>query len=309
MLDKQRVLTSVARFACSLTESDAIVKKCIFLNIIANALLFPAVYNILIARSCHCIEGVTLMFHFRPGTNDRLIYEGIYARNEYNLPPVFAPSDLIIDVGAHVGFFTSLVLERGTGTVYAIEAHPENYHMAMQHLKTDIEQGRVNLRQGAVWRSDEEERAVLHHSGFKRDFNHPHPDIEINTGGGNVIFNNTGEEVPVIPFDMLLWEATLQETRRVRCLKLDCEGSEWPILLTSKKLHLIDTIVGEYHEIGGNYDSLDPQRLRLSGYEKFTVEELELFLKEQNFTFIHRRATRNDGSPAPRGIFVAKKMD
>ena len=95
--------------------------------------------------------------------------------------------------------------------------------MAMQHLKTDLEQGRVDLRQGAVWRSDEEERTVLHHSGFKRDFNHPHPDIEINTGGGNVIFNNTGEEVPVIPFDMLLWEATLQETRRVRCLKLDCE--------------------------------------------------------------------------------------
>ena len=31
-------------------------------------------------------------------------------RNEYQLPSSFAPSDLIIDVGAHVGFFTSLVL-------------------------------------------------------------------------------------------------------------------------------------------------------------------------------------------------------
>jgi FkbM family methyltransferase len=247
------------------------------------------------------------MLYFRPGTNDALIYEGIHMRNEYNLPQSFAPSDLIIDVGAHVGFFTSLALERGAGTVYAVEAHPENYQMAVQHLKTGLGQGRVDLRWGAVWRSDEE-RTVLHHSGFKHGFNHPHPGIEINTGAGNVIFNETGEEVPTIPFDELLWEATQQGARRVRCLKLDCEGAEWPILLTSKKLDLIDEIVGEFHEIGGAYDTLDPLRLCLPGYERFTVEELEMFLGEHHFTFSHHRATQNDGSPGRRGIFFAKNV-
>ena len=246
------------------------------------------------------------MFHFRSYTNDKLIYEGIYERNEYRLPPSFNSSDLIVDIGAHVGFFSALALERGVGVVYAVEAHPENYQLAVQHLQAGIEQGYVHLRWGAVWRSDEE-GSILHHSGFKHGFDHPHPGVYFNTGAGNVVFNQTGVEVPAIPFDELLWEATQQGNRQVRCLKIDCEGAEWPILLTSKKLHIIDEIVGEYHEIGGNYDSLDPQRLRLAGYEKFTVEELELFLKEQHFTFSHHRATRNDGSPAPRGIFVAKK--
>jgi hypothetical protein len=91
-------------------------------------------------------------------------------------------------------------------------------------------------------------------------------------------------------------------------LKIDCEGAEWPILLTSKKLHLIEGIVGEFHEIGGAYDSLDPLCLRLPGYERFTIKELELFLGEHHFTISHQRATRNDGSPARRGIFFAQNI-
>ncbi|GER88923.1 hypothetical protein KDW_30850 [Dictyobacter vulcani] len=247
------------------------------------------------------------MFHFRPGTNDGLIYRGIYEQNEYHLPPSFARTDLIVDVGAHIGFFTSLAVERGAGTVYAVEANAENYLMAKQHLEQFIQQGRVLLQQGAVWRSDEK-RAMLHHSGYKCGFDHPHPGIEVNTGAGNVLFGQTGEEVPVIPFDALVWEATQQGTRRVRCLKLDCEGSEWPILCTSQTLHLIDEIKGEYHEIGGAYDSLNPLLLSLPGYKQFTVVELEKILCEHHFTFSHTRATRNDGSPAPRGMFFATKV-
>jgi hypothetical protein len=34
----------------------------------------------------------------------------------------------------------------------------------------------------------------------------------------------------------------------VRLLKLDCEGSEWPILFTSRRLQQVREIVGEYHE-------------------------------------------------------------
>jgi FkbM family methyltransferase len=246
-----------------------------------------------------------LRFSFRPGTNDILIYEALYKNNEYRLPPTFAPSDLIVDVGAHVGIFSSLALERGAGTVYAVEAHPENYQMAVQHLKTELEQGRVDLRWGAVWRSDER-RTVLYHSGYKRGFDHPHQGIEINTGAGHV-FGQIGKEVPVISFDTLLWEATLQGTRRVRFLKLDCEGAEWPIIYTSQLLHLIDEIAGEFHEIGGMYASLNPLLLSLP-YDQFTVVELEKYLSEHHFAFSHNRATRNDGTPAPRGMFFAKKI-
>ena len=35
---------------------------------------------------------------------------------------------------------------------------------------------------------------------------------------------------------------------RVDLLKLDCEGSEWPILAHASQLHRVRTICGEYHE-------------------------------------------------------------
>lgn len=246
-----------------------------------------------------------MQFSFRPGTNDILIYESIYKNNEYNLPQSFAQSDLIIDIGTHIGIFTYIAVERGAGIVYAIEANRENYQRAAHHLANAIARRAVDLRQGAVWRSDEK-RTVLYHSGYKHGFDHPHQGIEINTGAGHVL-GLAGEEVPVIPFDSLIWEATQQGTRRVRFLKLDCEGSEWPIIYTSKFLHLIDEIVGEFHEIGGAYDSLNPLLLSLP-YNQFTVVELEKYLGEHHFAFSYNRATRNDGSPARRGMFFAKKV-
>jgi hypothetical protein len=37
--------------------------------------------------------------------------------------------------------------------------------------------------------------------------------------------------------------------RRVAVVKLDCEGSEWPILLHSKELNRIGWLCGEYHAV------------------------------------------------------------
>jgi hypothetical protein len=42
---------------------------------------------------------------FRPGTMDRMIFNGVVLHEEYRLPPCFAPADVVIDVGAHIGSF------------------------------------------------------------------------------------------------------------------------------------------------------------------------------------------------------------
>ena len=51
--------------------------------------------------------------------------------------------------------------------------------------------------------------------------------------------------VPAVGLDEIL-----SKFERVTLLKLDCEGSEFPILLTSRELARVDEIVGEVHEIG-----------------------------------------------------------
>ena len=51
----------------------------------------------------------------------------------------------------------------------------------------------------------------------------------------------------------------LADTGRVRFLKLDAEGSEFPILLTSGRLDLVGAIAGEYHELtDAQMEALDP---------------------------------------------------
>jgi hypothetical protein len=74
-------------------------------------------------------------------------------------------------------------------------------------------------------------------------------------------------------------------------LKLDCEGAEFPILLTSQLLHLVESICGEFHEIGGAHASTlsIPDHFCLEGYSKFTISELGSYLRRQGYRVTWRR--------------------
>ena len=76
---------------------------------------------------------------------------------------------------------------------------------------------------------------------------------------------------------------------------MDCEGSEFPILFTSKKLHLIDYICGEYH----------PTTLRssdnINGKTYFDGNDIVHYLNSQGFSTI---TTNSSGLI---GLFFAKR--
>ena len=91
----------------------------------------------------------------------------------------------------------------------------------------------------AVWRSDRPD-GRLHFS--------PSSDAA-NSGGGTIIWETDGPFVETIPFDSVIEAVSRGGARRIDLVKIDCEGSEFPILLTSSKLRHIDRIVGEYHEL------------------------------------------------------------
>ena len=66
----------------------------------------------------------------------------------------------------------------------------------------------------------------------------------------------------------------LRRFNEVELLKLDCEGSEWPILFTSKLLRKVRRVCGEYHEL---YPIPTPALIK--GYNQYTKKELAEFLK------------------------------
>ncbi len=233
---------------------------------------------------------------FREGSLDEFIFHEIFIQDVYRLPNSFTDHDIILDIGAHIGLFTLAVLQRGAKCVYAVEPDSANYKIAENHLKNYIKQGQVFLSRQAVWRSDTNEELLY-------CCEYPVFGTSINTGAVNVIWQKHGQAVPVLPFDTLVSQATENGKRRIRLLKLDCEGSEWPILFTSNSLHLVDEIKGEFHEVGGEYDSLSLP-FTIGDMEHYTVHDLISFLEKKGFRVTYQR-WQIRGKPWPIGTFFA----
>ncbi|HXI31934.1 MAG TPA: FkbM family methyltransferase [Vicinamibacterales bacterium] len=205
-------------------------------------------------------------FHLRPGTNDEMIYTSVVARNEYRVPGDLTGA-LVIDIGMHIGAFGHLALARGAAELHGFEPDAGNFALAAQNLAPFG--ARAHLRNHAVWRSDLAVPALHFWRSTDR----------ANAGGGTLIWETDGPLVETVRFDDVIDEISDRGRRQIGLLKIDCEGAEFPILLTSKRLACIDRIVGEYHELRAAL----PQHVRLPGCEQFTMDLLTAHLEATGF--------------------------
>jgi FkbM family methyltransferase len=213
-------------------------------------------------------------FTFREGTCDENVYRSVVELNEYRLPAQIDHA-LVIDVGTHIGSFAKACLERGAGFIAGFEPQPENATIARGNLASWIDAGQATVRQTAIWRSDRVEYGLFH-SGYLQDEN------ELNTGGGDVI-GSKGVRVSTVPLDAVIADLIVgHPDGRSVLLKLDCEGSEWPILLTAKRLASVDAICGEYHEIP---DGKIPRAAKVKDHLGYSVRVLDFWLTINGFQF------------------------
>lgn len=191
---------------------------------------------------------------FRPKTLDDKIWKRVHNNTEYKLPNRFNPTDIVLDIGSHIGSLAHTVIQRGAGVVYAYEAHPENFEYTRQNLKEFANAFPFNL---AVTRSDELRPEFLF---IKKKFPKFNLNKKLTNTGGLGARLTKGDEyykVKTISFDKILSIIT----NPIRLVKLDCEGAEFPIILTSNKLDMVNEIVGEYH-LGNIYPDI-PHKLHL----------------------------------------------
>lgn len=228
-------------------------------------------------------------FHPRPGTNDDVIYNAVVRNNEYRVPDTLPADSIVVDIGVHVGSFSYLALSRGAGTVFGFEPEPANYARAQHNLAPFGD--RVRLHNHAVWRSDL--------PGLRLPFFASADPA--NSGGGTLIWETDGPLVEALPFDDLVDRITGHGHRRIELLKIDCEGAEFPILLTSRRLDRIQRIVGEYHELRASL----PAHLRIPGCDEFSLEVLRAGLERAGFAVTtERQATAKYGE---MGLFFATR--
>ena len=128
-------------------------------------------------------------------------------------------SDIVIDVGAHLGTFTRIALQRGARQVVAIEPDSVNATCFARSFADEIADGRVRLVEAAAW----------HSAGA----------LEFETGGasqtGHIAGTHTAKTVTVraVTLDGLLDELQLG---RVDFIKMDIEGAERHALAGARKL-------------------------------------------------------------------------
>jgi len=226
------------------------------------------------------------------------LFHTVVVADEYGVRHVdLDPGDVVIDVGAHIGSFTALAHQLGSRRIVACEANPRVF----SRLQSNVRRMRgVHATHAAIGRCDVSDggealisdfaaaRDTVLFDGDYFDFptRHHHP-----AGGAAV-------RCPLLAFDRVL-----ERYPRVRLLKLDCEGSEFPILLTSRLLERVELIVGEYHEVPPEHYRSLADYARVAGIDRYEIEQIVGTLTEKGFrTAVYPVA-------ASIGLFAAWRTD
>jgi FkbM family methyltransferase len=160
---------------------------------------------------------------------------------------------LIVDIGAGIGDFTVLAAQSaGRGTVLAFEPFPDSYRLLDQNLKLN---GCTNVRIQPM--------AVSGYSGLQ----------SIGVVAGDPLQTTTHvarQQGGAIAVPSVSLESILNQLRPNVCdlVKMDCEGAEFDILLSSPSevVQRIRRIVLEYHDWPPNSHVTLVDRLISLGY-------------------------------------------
>jgi FkbM family methyltransferase len=230
-----------------------------------------------------------VVMKYRAGTADEKVLahsfsNDIFLREVPEYRP--RPTDVIIDVGAHIGTFTCLMagLVR-QGRVVAVEACQDTFDLLEQNLAQNSFNHVFAIKCALM---DRDGVAKLYH------------DLSHGNWGHSAIAQLSGEweEVESISLSTLFKRADL---KKVDLMRMNCEGAEFPILLnaTAEILQKISCILILHHEY------LDPD---------FSSQSLERHLRSAGFTIRRARTTPGEGwiiasrMPAPAGAMFRYRM-
>lgn len=195
---------------------------------------------------------------FRGKTTDKDIFKNVFDLNEYNIN-IFNEDSVIVDIGSHIGSFSLKACSLGAKKIFCFEANTENYIICNYNC--------------SLYNINVYNKAVRGNYNLIKVGSRPGNNINIenmNMGGLSI---SHGEDIEVISLE----DIVKLVGGKISILKLDCEGSEYPIIFESNPeiFNHIECIVGEFH----------PGTLPINYCEGFlnSPENLENHFKKLNY--------------------------
>lgn len=168
-------------------------------------------------------------FFIRENTTDKVDYESVYLNNSYKTTQ-YNKEDIIIDVGCSIGTFSKRCLDNGVGQILAFEIDDENFNIANRNLKY---YNNFTLIKKAVWGKSNQ---LLNHGSYYKD-----EDGLINTGCSHVLLG--GDKI----IETISLNDIVEPFKKIKLIKLDCEGSEFDILYNFQYFNKVEQFCGELH--------------------------------------------------------------
>jgi FkbM family methyltransferase len=208
---------------------------------------------------------------------DIQVYNELFELNNYNVYDNEIEGKTVIDIGANIGMFSLLCLEKGAEKILAIEAQPTLFNNGL--LKNTKPFSKIIPLNFAV-------------------FNYNNGVVYLENNQASSVVSQLGEPVKTITLKTLLEEYNIEGDNLV--LKMDCEGSEFNIIMTSdfKTMRKFDTI---YIELHGN---TNPD----IKYKDIILVEQQLinYGFSQVYTNRQLRSDENGNMVIPMDVYVQK---
>lgn len=201
-------------------------------------------------------DGISATYRVRPWTSDKWVVWEIWGLNEYDSFLSILPTDIVVDIGAQIGVFTVFASQKANrGQVLAFEPFSENFSLLQENINLNHCQN-VQAFQMAVGKINAPDTTDLF--------------INPRNSGGHSTVAQVGDNKSTVQQISLAEIFSQNQIRKINYLKIDTEGSEFDILLTTpaKLLREIDQIGLEYHDylsLSVKHDEI-VQYLQLCGF-------------------------------------------
>ena len=135
----------------------------------------------------------------------------------------------VVDVGAHIGFFTVYLGLKGHD-VYAFEPNPEVFEVLRMNVEANELQNKVTLYNGALYdKEDVELQVCMDWTEFPRRAD-GRMDMNAKSNSGNFVLVNTDKEKKLEGYQLLTKTVDSFGFENVGLIKVDTEGCDLKIL-------------------------------------------------------------------------------